>query len=483
MVENPWPAALAGYRMHLVGIKGTGMAALAEILVRRGAVVSGSDGPEKFYTDALLTRLGVPYRECFSAANVGQGVQMVVHSPAYTRDNVELREALARGLPVLSYPEALGRLSAAADSSGVAGTHGKTTTTALAGTLAQALELPVTVLVGSEVAGFGGRSTLVRGERYLVAETCEYRRHFLNFRPRRLVLTSVEADHLDYFRDLEDVLDAFVSYVLLLPPGGTLIYAADDAGARAVAERCRSLRADLRQLPYGETATGDFGLREVESARGRTSFRLAGLEGEFALPLPGRHMAWNAAAALALAAELLAAEGRVLGPAELEAARAALAGFRGTRRRSEPVGEAGGVLFLDDYGHHPTEIRATLEGYKSFYGRRLVVDFMPHTYSRTRALLPQFAECFAPADLVILHRVYASARESEAQEGGVRVDGRTLYREVAARHPAVLYYEEPLEAVEELAGKLQPGDLFVTMGAGDNWKVGRALLDRLGGNT
>ncbi len=178
----------------------------------------------------------MPYRESFSAANVEQGVQMVVHSPAYSREeHVELREALARGLPVLSYPEALGRLSAAADSSGVAGTHGKTTTTALAGTLAQALELPVTVIVGSEVAGFGDRSTLARGERYLVAETCEYRRHFLNFRPRRLVLTSVEADHLDYFRDLEDVLDAFVSYVLLLPPGGTLIYAADDAGARTVA--------------------------------------------------------------------------------------------------------------------------------------------------------------------------------------------------------------------------------------------------------
>ena len=191
MLENPWPDTLAGCRVHLVGIKGTGMTALAEILVGRGAVVSGSDGPEKFYTDALLARLGVPYRESFAAANVEAGVQLVIHSPAYSREeHVELREALARGLPVLSYPEALGRLSAAADSSGVAGTHGKTTTTALAGTLAQALELPVTVLVGSEVAGFGGRSTLVRGERYFVAETCEYRRHFLNFHPRRLVLSS-----------------------------------------------------------------------------------------------------------------------------------------------------------------------------------------------------------------------------------------------------------------------------------------------------
>ncbi len=482
MTEDSWPASLAGFRMHLVGIKGTGMAALAEILVRRGAVVSGSDGPEKFYTDVLLSRLGVPYRESFAAANVEEGVRLVIHSPAYSREeHVELREALARGLPVLSYPEALGRLSASADSSGVAGTHGKTTTTALAGTLADALELPVTVLVGSEVAGFGGRSTLVRGERYLVAETCEYRRHFLNFRPRRLVVTSVEADHLDYFRDLQDVLDAFVSYVGLLPQGGTLIYAADQAGARAVAERSAGLRPDLRLVPYGESAAGPFGLSRVQSAQGRTSFRLAGLEGEFFLPLPGRHMAWNAAAALALTGELLAAEGRALGAAELAAARAALAGFRGTRRRSELVGEASGVLFLDDYGHHPTEILATLEGYKSFYGRRLVVDFMPHTYSRTRALLPQFAECFAPADLVVLHRIYASARETAGEPGQVRVDGRTLYREVAARHPAVLYYEEPAEAVEALAGKLRPGDLFVTMGAGDNWKVGRALLARLGG--
>jgi UDP-N-acetylmuramate--alanine ligase len=480
MAENFWPASLAGFRVHLVGIKGTGMAALAEILVRRGAAVSGSDVPEKFYTDALLAQLGISCSERFSAANLAEGVQLVVHPPAYAREeNVELREARARGIPMLSYPEALGRLSADAASAGVAGTHGKTTTTALAGTLLQALDLPATVLVGSEVAGFGGRSTLVRGNRYFVAETCEYRRHFLNFRPRWLVITSVEADHLDYFRDLDDVLDAFTEYAGLLPPGGALIYAQDDPGARTVAGRARERRPDLRLVPYGEQAQGAFRVHGVESTHGRTRFRLAGLDGEFSLPVPGRHMAWNAAAALALTAELLAAEGRTLGPGELAAAREALARFRGTRRRSEVVGEAGGVLFLDDYGHHPTEIRATLAGYRSFYpGRRLIVDFMPHTYSRTRALLAEFAECFASADLVILHRIYASAREKAA---GTGVDGRTLYREVAARHPAVEYYEEPLEAVEALAERLQDGDLFVTMGAGDNWRVGQALLARRGG--
>ena len=365
----------------------------------------------------MLQRLGIPYREGFDERNLGPDVQLVVHSAAYSRaDHVELRAALRRGLPVLSYPEALGCLSAAADAAGIAGTHGKTTTTALAGVLLDALELPATVLAGSEVLDFGGRSTLLRGERYFVAETCEYRRHFLNFRPRRVVITNVEADHLDYFRDLADVLAAFVSYAQLLPPQGALIYCADDPGARSVAERLRTERSELRFLPYGETAEGPFRVYDLASADGRTTFRLEGFVGEFMLRRPGRHLALNAAGALALAADLLAGEKRGLG--DLERARPALAGFRGSRRRSEVVGEAGSVLFIDDYAHHPTEIRTTLAGLKSFYpGRRLVVDFMPHTFSRTRALLPEFAECFAAADEVILHRVYASAREQDNGAG------------------------------------------------------------------
>jgi UDP-N-acetylmuramate--alanine ligase len=479
MVANPWPASLKGYRVHLVGIKGTGMAALAEILHHRGALLSGSDGPERFYTDALLQRLGIPYRERFAAENIEPGIRLVIHSAAYNpAENVELKAAAERGIPLLSYPQALGELSAGADSSGVAGTHGKTTTTALAGVLLGALDLPVTVLAGSEVAGFGGRCTLIRGERYFVAETCEYRRHFLHFHPQRLVLTGVEPDHLDYFRDLEDVLDAFTGYALLLPPKGSLIFCHDDAGARQVVERLRRSRADLRLLPYGLSAPGPFRLERLSTGAGATRFGLAGLPGEFLLPLPGRHLAADAAAALALAVELARREGREARGEDLERMRQALAGFRGSRRRSEVVGEARGVLFVDDYGHHPTEIRATLEGLRSFYpGRRLLVDFMPHTYSRTAALLDDFARCFESADQVILHRIYASARE---QAGG-QVDGRTLFREVSRRHPAVRYFEEPLDCVGPLAGELREGDLFVTMGAGDNWKVGRELLRQLGG--
>lgn len=464
-------------RVHLVGIGGVHMSAIAHILMTWGHQVSGSDLRLSPFTERLAEQ-GATVYEGHNAANVDDA-ELVVTTSAATKDNPEIGEAQRRGIPVIKRADMVARLMEGRYSIAIAGTHGKTTTTALTGVLLDALKLPATVLAGSEVLDFGGRSTLLRGERYFVAETCEYRRHFLNFRPRRVVITNVEADHLDYFRDLADVLAAFVSYARLLPPQGALIYCADDPGARSVAERLRTERPEVRLLPYGETAEGPFRVYELSSGDGRTTFRLEGFPGEFALRRPGRHLALNAAGALALAVDLLTGEQRSLGFEGLEGARSALAGFRGSRRRTEVVGEAGSVLFIDDYAHHPTEIRTTLAGLKSFYpGRRLVVDFMPHTFSRTRALLPEFAGCFAAADEVILHRVYASARELD---NGGGADGGTLYRAVAARHPAVRYFEEPLEAVDELSGGLRAGDLFVTMGAGDNWKVGRALLARRGG--
>ncbi len=205
-----FPESLRGYRVHLVGIKGTGMAALAEILSTRGARITGSDTAEKFYTDAVLHRLSIPYIEGFAENNLPPDVQLVIHSAAYRKDeNPELIAAARRGIRDLIYPEALGALSGQSDSSGVSGVHGKSTTTAMCGMILKEWGFPATVLVGAEVPGFGNRSTLVQGDRYLVAETCEYRRHFLNFRARRIVITSIEPDHLDYFKDLQDILAAF----------------------------------------------------------------------------------------------------------------------------------------------------------------------------------------------------------------------------------------------------------------------------------
>jgi UDP-N-acetylmuramate--alanine ligase len=451
------------------------MAALAEVLLDRGAELSGSDGPERFYTDRILRRLGIPYAESFDPANISSGVQLVIHSAAYERDtNAELLEAARRGIPLLSYPEALGLLSESVDSSGISGTHGKTTTAALTGTILRAWDLPATIIAGSEVTGFGGRSTLILGSRYLVAETCEYRRHFLHYCPQRIVVTAVEADHLDYFRGREDVVEAFVDYCRNLPPGGQLIVNSDDPGAGEVIRRIGRERGDIQVVPYGRSAEGRFRIDGIDAQAGSTRFRLSGPKGELILRYPGIHSVYNATAALALSSCLLQAEGRELTTELGGAAVEALEAFRGSRRRSEILGSAGGVLFIDDYGHHPTEISSTLEGLKKFYPqRRIIVDFMSHTYSRTEALLEEFAGCFRAADIVVLHRIYPSARETG--DGGV--NGRTLYEEVSRRHPEVVYFEEPEQAVPYLQETLRSGDLLVTMGAGDNWRIGREIYE------
>jgi UDP-N-acetylmuramate--alanine ligase len=473
------PESLLGFRVHLVGIKGTGMAALAEILTARGARVSGSDTAEKFTTDEVLRRLSIPFVECFREENLPPDTQLVIHSAAYRRDeNPELIAAVRRAVPLVNYPEALGLLSRRSDSSGISGVHGKSTTTAMCGAIIKEWGFPATVLVGAEVPAFGDRSTIVQGDRLLVAETCEYRRHFLNFHPSRVVITSVEPDHLDYFIDLEDMLSAFEAYGLLLPPGGTLIYCHDDPGAREAAARIGSRRGDVVMAPYGRTAPGPLRITAEESGEGKSSFTLAGMETRFTLRVPGAHNVLNAAAAVGLCASLWAGQKGKDTPVDLEGVARALAGFSGSRRRSEIVGEAGGILVIDDYGHHPTAIAKTLDGLRTFYpGRRLVVDFMSHTYSRTQALLSEFGTCFSAADLVILHRIYASAREKN--EAGIT--GRALFTEVSRHHSRAQYFEDPLDALPYLASELKRGDIFITMGAGDNWKLGRQLLAARGG--
>ena len=461
----------------MVGIKGTGMAALAEILSADGARLTGSDVADVFYTDAILASLHIAVSP-FSGDNIRPGIDLVVHSAAYLREtHPELVRARTLGIPILTYTEALGELSRRFDSSGIAGVHGKTTTTALAGTLLRGAGSSSTILAGSAVAGFGDRSTLILGRRFFVAETCEYKRHFLAFSPTRIVLTSVEPDHQDYYPDYVSIRDAFLEYVLSLPPRGRLIYCVDDPGASDVAERARALRPDLEAVPYGWTAEGRWKLESYRIGGERAEFRLAGFPEPFRLRVPGRHVALDAAAALALTELLIREEfGRPLEGDRLEAVRASLEGFSGSRRRCEVLGLARGVLFMDDYGHHPTAIRLTLEGIREFYpDRRLVVDFMSHTYSRTAALLADYAEAFPAADEVILHRIYASAREKP--DGSVT--GRTLFDRMSARHPRVRYFEEPLDALDTLKSELKPGDLFLTLGAGDNFRLGRSLYESI----
>jgi UDP-N-acetylmuramate--alanine ligase len=455
------------------------MSALAELFRQSGYDVSGSDTAEVFYTDAILQELQIPYVESFSPDHVPPDAAVAVYSAAYSKEsNSEIAEAEKRGIPVMKYTDALGAYSALFDSSGIAGVHGKTTTAAIAGTLIRAAGLPAQILAGSAVKGFGGRSTLSLGNKYFVAETCEYRRHFLAFHPRRVVLTSVESDHQDYYPSYESILSAFVEYAKLLPPGGELIYCADDPGARDVAASVNKAIATL--VPYGVNADGDFAITALHVGEERTALRLAGFPGELGLRVPGRHIALDAVGALALTDSLVRSEFGGWTEEQRESVRRALEDFRGSRRRQEILGEAGGVLFMDDYGHHPTAIKTTLEGLREFYPRRrILVSFMSHTYTRTAALLDDFASSLASADQVALHKIYGSARET--YRGGVT--GKTLFERTRKLRDGVHYVEEPLDAFGLFTKLLRPGDLFITMGAGDNWKLGAALYEhyRTGG--
>lgn len=483
MSKQELPEDLQGKHIHLVGIKGTGLCALSELLLDSGAILSGSDTEEEFYTDRILKELAISYTENFDARNIPEKTELVIYSSAYNADsNPELAFALDKGIPCMSYTEALGSYSRLFHSCGIAGVHGKTTTTALAGTLARAAALPARILAGSAVGNFNNRSTLVLGSRYFIAETCEYRRHFLNFHPCCILLTSVESDHQDYYPDYASIRDAFVEYALRLTESGFLIFCTDDSGAAEVASIARSKREDIQLVPYGFKADGPYRVESIISEEECSLLKMDAFSDNLKLKVPGKHTALDAAAAIALISilarnETMNVQASASIHAELfPAFSKALLEFRGSRRRSELLGEKQGILFMDDYGHHPTAIRTTLEGLKAFYPkRRLIVSFMSHTYTRTAALLDDFAAALDSADCVILHKIYASAREQYS--GGI--NGYSLYEKTAERRPNVHYYEEVLDAVDYLAKELKHGDLFLSLGAGDNWKLGRALMDRI----
>jgi UDP-N-acetylmuramate--alanine ligase len=473
------------------------MCALAELLHSSGAKVSGSDTGDVFYTDEILKELGIPYYETFDGAHVPAAASLVIHSAAYDQTNPEVAEALRRAaggalggatdgetsrkqkLRVLKYTDALGEYSANLDSTGIAGVHGKTTTTALAGTLIRAVRLPAQVLAGSAVSTFNGHSTVVLGDKYFVAETCEYRKHFLSFRPRRIILTSVESDHQDFFPTYQSIREAFVEYVMLLPENGELIYCADDAGAVEVVNIIKKKRSDLSYTEYGFNAAGGYKIESCAVQNGRTVFKLRGFETPFELRVPGVHNVLNSAAALALLFSLLRCEhGGNISAKEFDGAAAicakALGEFCGCKRRSEILGEVNGILFMDDYAHHPTAIKTTLAGIKEFYpARRLVVSFMSHTYTRTAALFDSFAAAFTCADVLLLHKIYASARETYS--GGV--NGETLFNEAKKYHNNLYYFDEYFDAIPWLKENLKPGDIFLTLGAGDNWLLGKKMFE------
>ncbi len=476
MDKTGLPENIKDFKIHMIGIKGTGMTALAELLLTKGAVISGSDVPEEFYTDAVLKKLPVKIFYSFSKTNISDGTDLIIYSAAYnSENNEEMFYAEQQKLPMLSYPQALGAFSKNCYSCGIAGVHGKTTTTGMAGTILKELDFPASVLAGSIISGFGNSCTMLNGEKYFVAETCEYKKHFLNFFPKKIILTGIESDHQDYYPTYESILTAFLQYIERLPQFSELFYCADDEGACEAAKLAFSSRPDLVFIPYGEKASGDFRITINGVKNDKLYFSLAGFAGEFHLQIPGRHNVLNATAAIAISISLLKQEYGDISINHIAVIRAAIASYKGSKRRTEFIGKMKqkDVLIFDDYAHHPTAIKSLLKGLKEFYpDRRIIADFMSHTYSRTEALLEEFSKCFSDADIVILHKIFSSAREKYSGQ----VDAKKLFNKTKKNHKNVYFFNEIMEAKPFITEKLKNGDLFITIGAGDNYILGTEIL-------
>ncbi|OGD23760.1 hypothetical protein A2Z10_01865 [Candidatus Azambacteria bacterium RBG_16_47_10] len=431
-------------KIHMIGVKGVGMTALAEVLLANGFSVTGSDVHDEFMTDAVLARLGIAVSE-FGEEHV-HGADAIVRSNAYTEENEEVKEAVERNIPLFSYPEVVAELFNAHRGIAVAGSHGKTTTTAMLAHILKAAEKNVTAIVGSRVIDWGSGAVagdLSKDDALFVLEADEYKEAFLHYQPHGAIITNIDYDHPDYFANPEDYRKAFEKFVALIPATGFLIMGDNDETLAEVARNAACKVVVVREED-----------RE-----------------EFSLHSPGAHYQFDANLAYRAALECGVA------PA---VARAALESFHGTARRLEYIGERNGAIIIDDYAHHPSELKATLAGIAEKYkGKHICAVFQPHTFSRTRALFDDFAGAFTDAESVVLMHVYASAREKK--EGNKNMVDMAVMadkvNEIAGKKKAV-YIEDRNDVIDHVRALAKTNTVIVTFGAGDIWQIARALCEK-----
>ncbi|MCW1888314.1 MAG: UDP-N-acetylmuramate--L-alanine ligase [Candidatus Moranbacteria bacterium] len=459
---------LADYKhIHMVGIKGAGMTALCELLVHHGLQITGSDTEEVFYTDTILAKYGIVPRVGFKDEHIGSDVDLVIYSTAYNKEqNRELAVALERGTPVMSYPEAVGMLTREWQTLAVCGTHGKTTTSALLAHTLKTIGEDPSAIIGSKIASWGGSALLGKGK-HLVLEADEYQNKLAHYTPFGVILTSVDYDHPDFFATEEIYRDTFKQFVARIPRHGQLVYCFDNSDVVEV-----SKSAQVSAHSYGFVTGAEYQIVNWEAIPdGTTRQRFEVMHqdmslGVYELILAGRHNALNATAVLALLYQL---------GMNTEAVREAMKSFVGTERRFEFLGERFGALIYDDYAHHPEEIRTTLRSFRELFpNRQLKVVFHPHTFTRTKALLQEFAQSFDDADQVIILPIYGSARE---EQGGVSSEdlAQAINRFIAGK-------ADVGESIEEVTTKLEKdmgrNDLIVTLGAGNVWEISHALTKK-----
>ena len=448
----------AGHRVgpvHFVGIGGIGMSGLARILAQSQVQVSGSDQQEGEVLDSLRglgVRVEIGHRE----ENLPEAGLLVVSS-AISGDNVEVEAARRRGFQVLHRSEMLGELLRYRVGIAVSGTHGKTTTSAMIAVLLKEAGLDPTAIVGARLTNLGTNAVLGCGP-HLVCEADESDRSFLRVPAVLKIVTNIDADHMDVYRDLEDLEDAFLQFMNSVPFYGLVIACRDDPGLRNLLKKVHR-----QVLTYGLDEDAEVSAKHLEHKAFGTAFTCfyGGRElGRAELHVPGRHNVQNALAAVAVGVRL---------EIPFEKVCEALACFQGTERRQQFKGERDGVAVIDDYGHHPTEIRATLDSLGEF-GRRTIVVYQPHRYSRTEYLMDRMGNCFEAADRLFVMGIYAAGEEPIPG-----VDSRELVDRIGRSREATLV-EERSAMVRILEQETRPGDLVVTMGAGDVWKVGEEFL-------
>ncbi|MDQ7797973.1 MAG: UDP-N-acetylmuramate--L-alanine ligase [Candidatus Edwardsbacteria bacterium] len=447
-------------KIHFVGIGGIGMSGIAEVLLNLGYTISGSDLKFSEVTEHLQ-KLGATIVEGHRAENVGQA-EVVVTSSAVHDDNPEVKAAREKKIPVIRRAEMLAELMRLKVGIGIAGTHGKTSTTSMIGQVLTQAGLDPTLVIGGKVRYLGSNAKLGTGE-YLVAEADEFDRSFLKLAPVIAVITTIEAEHLDCYKDLDEIKNAFVEFANKVPFYGAIIACLDERGVQAIMPRL-----EKRCITYGLSSQADLQARDLRFDGMKTSFEVhngRGLMGTIKLNLPGVHNVKNSLAAIAVGLDM---------EIPFEVIAQALSEFNGVYRRFEIKGERNGALVIDDYGHHPTEIEATLKAAKDGFSRRVVAVFQPHLYSRTRDFHTEFGGAFFQADVLLVTDVYP-AREEPIQG----VTGELIAKAAREKgHRNVHYVADKKDIPGQLEKLVKPNDIVITLGAGDIYKYGEEFLNR-----
>ncbi len=449
-------------RIHFIGIGGAGMSGLARILIDLGHKVTGSDLSQTHITNRLES-MGAVCKTGHFARNV-EGAELVVVSTAIRPDNPELVRAVEKGIPVVHRGEMLALLMKRQSGIAVAGAHGKTTTTSMTAMVLEKNGLDPTIVIGGELNDIGGNAKLGRGK-YLVAEADESDGSFLKLSPLIVIVTNIENDHLDYYGSVEKIKEAFSTFLAKVPGDGLAVVCLDDPGVREVIGRYRG-----PLVTYGiQIAEADYVLKNIQlngmSSRGEVYHR-GGRLGTLELSVPGRHNLLNALAVLAVGRHLGLGFGDIAGT---------LLEFKGAGRRFQLLGESSGVRVVDDYAHHPSEVRATLRAARQVGAKRIITVFQPHRYTRTHLLGEEFGSAFLDSDVVIVDDIYAAGEQPI--EG---VSSRLIIEAMERNgQENVIYLGSRDKIVDYLEQFVRPGDLVLTMGAGNIWTAGVRLVERL----